>query len=105
MVGGETSVKKSKITDQKSKLRNPPKADDFLNFSFYTLHFNFSMKGDKMHAILMKIFLSVIRNATPDLIRMLRDAVLELDKKAKETPNPWDDILCEVLKGITSAGS
>ena len=35
------SKRNVKIKDQKSKLRSPPEADDFLNFTFYTLNFNF----------------------------------------------------------------
>lgn len=58
-----------------------------------------------MNAILMNILLSVIQKATPDILKTLRDGVLELEKRAKKTPNAWDDLLCEVLKGITGARS
>jgi hypothetical protein len=46
---------KSNIKNEISKLLNPPKADDFLNFGFWILHFDFLIV-DRRLCLLYSVF-------------------------------------------------
>jgi len=46
---------------------------------------------------LIPLLYSVI---TPALREMLMEFLNEFEKKAKQTPNPWDDLIADVLKSI-----
>ena len=46
------------------------------------------------------IIKSIMELVSPELRKFLVDAVLELEEKAKLTPNLWDDVLVLVLKKL-----
>ncbi|GAI67945.1 unnamed protein product [marine sediment metagenome] len=48
-----------------------------------------------------KLISLVIPVVTPALRDMLRELLNKLEESAKKTPNPYDDILVEMLKAIT----
>lgn len=50
--------------------------------------------------VLLKILGMLISVASPELRKMLEEWILEFEAKAKETDNPWDDMLAAVLKAI-----
>jgi len=50
-----------------------------------------------MKKVLLNILLQVLTVATPEIRRQICEALKELKKKTEKTPNPWDDILVDVL--------
>jgi len=50
--------------------------------------------------ILVKILMSTLQNATPEIRQVLSEYLDSMEKKAAATDNPWDDILVMVLKGL-----
>ena len=49
------------------------------------------------HTIMLKVFVPLF---TPAVLDMLKQFTKDFYLKAKETPNPWDDILAEFLAGL-----
>lgn len=59
------------------------------------------MKGrDKMGKWIMLMARQVLTVATPEIAKTTCSMLDELEEKAKQTPNPWDDILVGTLKTI-----
>ena len=56
-----------------------------------------------MNAILFKIFMTVLGGASPSIVDEVRQMVRDLEAKASQTPNKFDDILVDLLKAITGA--
>ncbi len=52
---------------------------------------------DKILARFIPLILSVI---SPEIKQLVADFVIQLEANAKKTPNPWDDMLVELLKVI-----
>lgn len=52
--------------------------------------------------ILLPILLQVLKHISPEIKKVVQGLIAELRTKAKATPNPWDDILVEILLGIFS---
>lgn len=48
-----------------------------------------------------KLISLVIPVVTPALRDMLKELLNKLEESAKKTPNPYDDILVDMLKAIT----
>jgi len=48
----------------------------------------------------MRFLLLILSKITPDLRKILVDAVLKLEEAAKKTPNVYDDILVFFLKKL-----
>ena len=46
------------------------------------------------------IIAKLLEFVSPELRKLLVDFVLDLEAKAKLTPNPWDDVLVMVLKKL-----
>ena len=53
-----------------------------------------------MKTIIISLLLRSLKCATPGLIEGLKNMVLDFEAKARETPNPFDDMLADILKGI-----
>jgi len=56
---------------------------------------------EKMN-IIAEIIKKVIGLISPELRGILVSAIDQLDKKAKETSNPYDDIIVMILKALLS---
>lgn len=50
--------------------------------------------------ILVKILIGALQNATPEIRQVLVEYLDAMEKKAKLTENPFDDILVMILKGL-----
>jgi len=50
-----------------------------------------------MRKLLLKILLEVLSVATPEIRNQICEGLKEIRKKAEKTPNPWDEILIDVL--------
>lgn len=50
----------------------------------------------------MKFLLLLLEKITPDLRQLLIGMVAKLEEKAKQTPNPYDDIFVYFLKKVLS---
>jgi hypothetical protein len=50
--------------------------------------------------LLLSVFRSVIGKATPEIREKLVELLDEWEKKAKATPNPWDDLLVHIVRGL-----
>lgn len=53
-----------------------------------------------MGNIIFKILGAAVRAASPQVREMLHGTVTRLKEAAADTPNPWDDLLVEVLGAI-----
>ena len=51
-------------------------------------------------AIATKVICGVVKKASPEIRKQILLFVVELDKKAKSTPNKWDDVLVTILKAV-----
>ncbi|MBA7715939.1 hypothetical protein ES703_124998 [subsurface metagenome] len=50
--------------------------------------------------LLITILKQIIKSATPDLSKDLVSFLDDLEKKAKATANPFDDLLVMIVRGI-----
>lgn len=48
----------------------------------------------------LRMIVLVVGAASPEISTSIREWVLELETRAKETPNPMDDILVGLLKVV-----
>lgn len=55
-----------------------------------------------MTAVLLKLIRLIITNLSPSLLAFIREQIPVWEAKAKESPNPWDDLLVEALKALFS---
>jgi len=53
-----------------------------------------------MNEWLLRIMVLVVGSASPDLRKMIKEWVTELEIKAKDTPNPFDDVLVGLIKVV-----
>ena len=57
--------------------------------------------------LLQWVFKNVVKKATPFIVdkagEFLREAIDDLEKKADATPNPYDNVLVDLLKAILNA--
>jgi len=53
-----------------------------------------------MKDILLKILRTILLAASPELREMVVEWVNLFEAKAKQTDNPWDDVLASILKAI-----
>lgn len=53
-----------------------------------------------MSAIALRVMAMVLRSATPEIVKGLRDGIDDLEARAKRTPNPVDDLLVAILREI-----
>jgi len=53
-----------------------------------------------MNKIIEKLLPLILTVLTPEIKKAVAQFVLQLDEQAKKTPNPWDDIFVDILKGI-----
>lgn len=44
-----------------------------------------------------KVFVTVVKLASPDLVAEMRDWAVKFRKKCETTTNPWDDVLAEAI--------
>jgi len=51
-----------------------------------------------MNEWILRLITLIVGAASPELRTMIKEWVLELDKRAKETPNPFDDVLVGLIK-------
>jgi len=71
----------------------------FSNIKFKILNVVISkLIGGVMDKIIAKIIEAVIKNMSAEFRENLTQAVLILEKNAKESKNPWDDIGVMILK-------
>ena len=53
-----------------------------------------------MNKWLLQLVTMMLGVITPQLRKGLNEFILTLEKQAKETPNPWDDIFVGLLKTL-----
>lgn len=53
---------------------------------------------------MLAIVLNTLKNMTPEIVESLLGFLTELEKKAKESSNPWDDHLFEFLRMLFKEG-
>ncbi len=51
-----------------------------------------------MNEWILRLITLVVGSASPELRKIIKEWVLELEKRAKETPNPFDDVLVGLIK-------
>jgi len=51
-----------------------------------------------MNEWILRLITLVVNSASPELRKIIKEWVLELEKRAKETPNPFDDVLVGLIK-------
>lgn len=78
------------------------------DFDRYRDYFNESLSTPKptedtdMKGFSLQIIVSLVRQVadqiSPQLRQMLKEFILELEKKARKTDNPWDDFAVDVAK-------
>jgi len=56
-----------------------------------------------LQAIVLKVVSNVIDKATPAIRQDIVNLVDSIDEKAKQTPNPFDDVLVDLLRAILKA--
>jgi len=49
---------------------------------------------------IINLMISVLLKASPEIKGTICEKLNELEVKAKETKNPWDDILVKMAKGV-----
>lgn len=57
-----------------------------------------------MNAILMRLLLSLLPQVSPVLVDWVRALAVSFKSKAKETDNPYDDIVAEIFCAILGIG-
>jgi len=50
--------------------------------------------------LLMNVLVKSLSLATPQIGEGIRQLVEEMRVRAEATPNPWDDVFCDLLQGI-----
>ncbi len=50
--------------------------------------------------LLLTILTKALSLATPEISEGIRQLVAEMVERAEKTPNPWDDVFCDLLQGI-----
>ena len=53
-----------------------------------------------MNEWILRLIGLIVNTASPELRKMLQDWIDDLEKQAKQTDNPWDDILVALLKTV-----
>ncbi len=53
-----------------------------------------------LDGVIDKLLKMVVEYLSPEFRRMLVDWILDLEKKAEETPSPYDNILVYLLKRL-----
>lgn len=53
-----------------------------------------------LSSLLTSVVSSVIKGISPEIREFLKDAVDELKVKASKTPNPYDDLMVELLSTL-----
>lgn len=53
-----------------------------------------------MNEWLLRLISLIVGSASPELRAMIKEWVLELEKRAKATPNPFDDVLVGLIKVV-----
>jgi hypothetical protein len=56
-----------------------------------------------LQEIVLKVVSNVIDKATPAIRQDIVNLVDSIDEKAKQTPNPFDDVLVDLLRAILKA--
>lgn len=51
-----------------------------------------------MNEWILRLITLIVGAASPELRQLVKEWVIELDKRAKETPNPFDDVLVGLIK-------
>lgn len=50
--------------------------------------------------LLFTVITKALSLATPEISEGIRQLVQEMVERAEKTPNPWDDVFCDLLQGI-----
>jgi len=48
--------------------------------------------------LLVQLIPLVVNMVTPELQELLEESIVDLERKAKATKSPWDDVLIQILK-------
>lgn len=51
-----------------------------------------------MNEWILRLITLIVGSASPELRKLIKDWVIELEARAKETPNPFDDVLVGLIK-------
>ena len=57
-------------------------------------------KGGNAMSIIQRVLDLILKNLTPDIKKAVVAMVLDLEKAAAATKNPYDDMLIKLLKAI-----
>lgn len=58
-----------------------------------------------MNEWILRLIEIVLKSASPELRQFIIDWVKEIEAKAKETPNPWDDVLVGLIKVLLNVNT
>lgn len=53
-----------------------------------------------MNEWILRLITLVVGSASPELRNIIKEWVTELEKRAKATPNPFDDVLVGLIKVV-----
>lgn len=57
-----------------------------------------------MEKLLFNLISVVLEKLSPDIIGAIKSFIRRLDEMAKQTENPFDDMLMEIIKALTGEG-
>ena len=87
--------------DTLAPARRPEKLEQFRPHVSLPAHMQ---KEDAMKGISIQVIVSLIgqilQMVSPEIRSLLKGFVLELEERASQTPNPWDNMLVGALKAI-----
>ena len=52
---------------------------------------------------IFKMFMQMLASASPEIVEGIREGVQKMVVKARETPNPWDDMFTGLLQMLVGA--
>lgn len=58
-----------------------------------------------MNEWILRLISLIVGSASPELRKLIKEWVLELEKRAKETPNPFDDVLVGLIKIVLNVNT
>jgi hypothetical protein len=50
--------------------------------------------------LLFTVLTKALAMASPEICEGIRQFVQEMVERAEKTPNPWDDVFCDLLQGV-----
>ena len=58
-----------------------------------------------MNEWILRLITLIVGSASPELRKLIKEWVTELELRAKETPNPFDDVLVGLIKIVLNVNT